>query len=746
MADSQQRDIEMTEIGSAAAVAVGGGPYRPQEDPTEIERDPLETGALETFDVFALIVNKMIGTGIYSAPATIFMLTGRKWLTLVLFFIGFIHSLLSTTMYLDYASVWPYTGGELIYIDEITADKVEYPPEIQPAEHPSQHIRALRGTSHGIEPAVRKRAADTTATAITEGTNVVVTQHATLRQRFFGDGLLPFITFSVLFVAIFNSGTNSMQTGRMILLGIAAKEPGSPDVHRDVVRLLGVVILTILSLLQYSSARFGRKLNRFLVVIKLLFMFALFLTAMVALKDPLKNPDGTVVSRVQDWSRAYPVNSELYFAKALLAVLFSFDGWENATFVVGELPRNGEQRELRKGFYWAVFTVGCTYVIIVGVVLNSLTWDGINTENVYYAPLLTGNGSAAKLSWSIVGAISALGSLNSVIYTFSRVKQAIGQANVLPWSNVWKKDDILQRGPIISDNTVDNSIKKTPQGGLILHWTLSVAVIAGSSWIPSTIESVNVPGFFQAYTHCFILMVLGCTYHRLQSREAALTPPASGPRMNRATTTDGRFQPYKWNHTALRTVRFILVVAYVLLNFAILLINVIPPYKGSDGTFNSFPGYAFLVTVAALVLFSVIYYITIFGAAKRIYPSSSDHDTSTRVEKQGLLEPKNKLNLLRLANVTCEIEKDRYFNMRLERVYRFGRRWRIRLHVPGDRPPVSTAQNSQVNGDARAGAANREPHPPLTWATFWYWLFGGGRLADPPDEKFGRWWDRYVGL
>ncbi|KAK4209015.1 amino acid permease-domain-containing protein [Rhypophila decipiens] len=471
---------------------------------------------------------------------------------------------------------------------------------------------------------------------------------------------------------------------------------------------------------------------------------------MVALKDPLTNPDGSVVDRKEDWSRAYPVDSQLHFAKALLAVLFSFDGWENATFVVGELPRNREQRELRKGFYWAVFTVGCTYVIIVGVVLNSLTWDGINTVNVYYAPLLTGNGSAAKPSWSIVGAISALGSLNSVIYTFSRVKQLIGQANILPWSNVWKKDDVLQRDPkgIIADDTVDNSMKKTPQGGLILHWALTVAVIAGSSWISSTVESVQVPGLIQAYAHCFILMVLGCTYHRLQSREAALTPPTSGPMTNPTTTSHGRFQPYKWNHTALRIVRFIFVAAFVLLNFAILVINVIPPYKGSDGTPYFFPGY--LVIVVVLVLFSVIYYITIFGAAKRIYPSSNNRDTATRIETQGLLEPNNKMNLLRLANVTCEIEKDRYYNPSLERVYRFGRRWRIRWYVPGDRPqPVPATQNGYANGVARtasAAAANREPHPPLTWATFLYWVLGGGRLFDPPDKKFGRWWDRYVGL
>jgi len=80
-------------------------------------------------------------------------------------------------------------------------------------------------------------------------------------------------------------------------------------------------------------------------------------------------------------------------------------------------------------------------MLSVTIQLNSLTWDGINTGNVYYAPLvchpfpddttilLTAHASSLameaqlNLSWSIIGAISALGSLNSVIYTFSRGKK-----------------------------------------------------------------------------------------------------------------------------------------------------------------------------------------------------------------------------------------------------------------------------------------------------------------------------------
>jgi heme/copper-type cytochrome/quinol oxidase subunit 1 len=88
---------------------------------------------LGSFDVFSLIVNKMIGTGIYTAPTTVLLLTGDKQLSLGLWAVGFVFTIMrcSTTgltgcprrltfysmiIYLDYAAVFPYTGGEIVYV------------------------------------------------------------------------------------------------------------------------------------------------------------------------------------------------------------------------------------------------------------------------------------------------------------------------------------------------------------------------------------------------------------------------------------------------------------------------------------------------------------------------------------------------------------------------------------------------------------------------------------------------------
>ena len=69
------------------------GPFRAATESLDPEFDPWKRGALSAFDIFALIVNKMVGTGIYTTPAAVFLLTGNKSLTLGLFAVGFVYSL-----------------------------------------------------------------------------------------------------------------------------------------------------------------------------------------------------------------------------------------------------------------------------------------------------------------------------------------------------------------------------------------------------------------------------------------------------------------------------------------------------------------------------------------------------------------------------------------------------------------------------------------------------------------------------
>lgn len=186
-------------------------------------------------------------------------------------------------------------------------------------------------------------------------------------RKISGDGLLAYVVYSFLFVGIFNSGTNSMQTGRMILLCIQANQVGNltiparltntsgsttdtrgnlteeaykifvaqaaPDLHGDLVRFIGVVTLTTLCLIQYFSAQSGRRLNRYFAVVKIAFLLILIVAGGVKASETPRGRDGKAVDMAAEWHTWFDTGSKLNFAKALLAVLFSFEGWENATFV-----------------------------------------------------------------------------------------------------------------------------------------------------------------------------------------------------------------------------------------------------------------------------------------------------------------------------------------------------------------------------------------------------------------------------
>lgn len=171
-----------------------------------------------------------------------------------------------------------------------------------------------------------------------------------------GDGLLAYIIYSLMFIVFFNSATNSLQFGRMILMCINSHKADNssnadedddtvvdgmdvtatnmdPDVNHDLMRFIGVTIISIICLAQFFCPSWGRNLNKFLAVVKIGFLIGVIIVALTALSTNIEDSKGNPVPRAHDWIEWHGSPSKVQFAKALLAVLFSFEGWENATFV-----------------------------------------------------------------------------------------------------------------------------------------------------------------------------------------------------------------------------------------------------------------------------------------------------------------------------------------------------------------------------------------------------------------------------
>lgn len=199
-------------------------------------------------------------------------------------------------------------------------------------------------------------------------------------RKLSGDGLMGFMVYAFVFVGVFNSSTNCMQFAKLVLVAVQAKnfsEEPNYQINRDLVRFIAVAVLSVICLVQFFSPRAGRRFNNLAAVVKIMFMLLLIVFGGLAAIKATKNPgdwtekncffsNGTwsvfpnesgccfdsdidyALTNTTCFSGDYIDNvtrpdADHMFTKegtgsgawvrALLLVLFSFQGWENATFV-----------------------------------------------------------------------------------------------------------------------------------------------------------------------------------------------------------------------------------------------------------------------------------------------------------------------------------------------------------------------------------------------------------------------------
>jgi amino acid transporter len=536
-------------------------------------------------------------------------------------------------------------------------------------------------------------------------------------NKLFGDGLFAYVQYAFLFIAFFNSATNSLQVGRQLLVAI---RPQDVEPDHNVLRLIAVNALSIICLIQYFDPQSARKLNRWLASIKILFLLMVFFAGCSAVRKGLYSGAGFQECHPSDLPK-----HKVLAAKAMLLVIFSYEGWENATFVAGEI-NPAKQSTLRKGFIWAVFVVGFLYTGIIAVFLKAIPYV---PATINFVPMFYGNNQAAYQAWAILIAISSLGSLNSIIYTFSRIKQSIGFGNVLPWSSFWKKDS----PKLFGSENLDQD--RAPKGGLVLHWIMSVALIGASTSINSALEAINLSALLRTYSHCIILVVIGIAVLRLPSRARDLDAGSQAhahaqERLNEENPSwdwDFRLRNCKGGWRAIPAGFAIIYAAF---NFTVVIVTAIPPYSGQDGdlppnwshsngnktltcnndnpdlrTSLTFPipvdlsnghaltGWVLPVAAFGVVIFATAYYLLVFGSVQKFWGWS----------------------LARWAGVKPTIDRDQVYNFGEERVRRFGSRREISF--------IPSRQESKVG--------------------FLYWVFGGSALFTSSDDRPLTRWRKY---
>jgi len=112
-----------------------------------------------------------------------------------------------------------------------------------------------------------------------------------------------------------------MQFANQVLISANASTTGYVPDGR-LLRFIAIVALSLFCLLHYFSGRAGRTLNQLLAFFKLSLLVIVLFAGIVRASHHFEN----------DWNMS-PNSDKSSSATAFLLIVFSFSGWENATFV-----------------------------------------------------------------------------------------------------------------------------------------------------------------------------------------------------------------------------------------------------------------------------------------------------------------------------------------------------------------------------------------------------------------------------
>lgn len=93
---------------------------RPTGSPISLQHQlTQEKRQIGTISAFFLIFNRMVGTGIFATPSTIFLLSGSVGLSLFIWVIGMIIAATGMAVYLEFGTAIPRNGGEKNYLEYV---------------------------------------------------------------------------------------------------------------------------------------------------------------------------------------------------------------------------------------------------------------------------------------------------------------------------------------------------------------------------------------------------------------------------------------------------------------------------------------------------------------------------------------------------------------------------------------------------------------------------------------------------
>jgi len=366
--------------------------------------------------------------------------------------------------------------------------------------------------------------------------------------------------FAVQMVLLGFSAGNSLAFGRYVLLAI-----GHPMPDGWVPRAIAVIAVTLVVLLHAVFPRWGLRLTSALGVFKLIVLAVIVIAGFAALMGHrlVSDPGNFRNFWGIEKGDGYGGGGAYAYATALLQVVYSYKGWENANYVMGELKN--PRRTLKIAAPLAVIGVTVLYVLANVAYFAAIPKAELAKSEVIVAGLffrnMFGESTAARSLPAFV-ALSNIGNVLAVSFAHSRVNQELAREGLLPWSKFW----------------ASSKPYGTPAASLFLHWIVTIIVLIAPPPGPAYNFLVNLYTYPGAWINTFVAG--GLIYLQYSKSENWSSP---------------------W-----RT-RLPVAVTFLLLNLFLVITPFIPP--NGDWNADGYPYYAFPLVGTGVLLLGVVYWL-----------------------------------------------------------------------------------------------------------------------------------------
>lgn len=258
-------------------------------------------------------------------------------------------------------------------------------------------------------------------------------------------------------------------------------------------------IVVILTLINVLGIRFGTGIQKILTGLQFIGILVIILAGFFS--EPSINTSVTV-------SSGSNLSSDGSISLALIFVLLTFGGWNEAAYISSELKTGS--RKMARVLIVSILIITVIYLMMNLAFLNVLTLEGMAESDAVGIDMMRATlGERGVVLIGLLVSLSALTSLNTTIFTGARANYALGKDfRPLLFLGKW------------------NKTKSAPVNSLILQGVIAIVLIAFGAFTRNGFEAMVD---FTAPVFWFFFLSTGISLFVLRRKEKSVLRPFKVP-------------------------------------------------------------------------------------------------------------------------------------------------------------------------------------------------------------------------